>query len=201
MKAGRAQVENLPDGNVPIVKKHKKKVLVFSPLTWGGCLSQSEKKGEKMFETCDGKSICIALTGKKDYIVLDYIVWRVDGAGDSDTINLCFTFFLEKNPNNMRLDTVDLTLLDNKDKRQARDSRQEKLPAAVVTELNLSEHHIRRRPLWKDRMKLWNTEQVHVLVVVQQWSVDTKASFLNYSGSLFLMKIDEKACKCFSCYI
>lgn len=28
----------------------------------------------------------------------------------------------------MRLDTVDLTLLDNKDKRQARDSRQEKLP-------------------------------------------------------------------------
>lgn len=71
-------------------------MLFFLPLTWGGCLSQSEKKGEKMFETCDGKSIRIALTGKKDYIVLDYIVWRVDGAGDSDTINLCFTFFFRE---------------------------------------------------------------------------------------------------------
>lgn len=96
MKAGRAQVENLPDVNMPIVKKHKKKVLFFLPLTWGGCLSQSEKRGKKMFETCDGKSICIASTGKKDYIVLDYIVWRVDGAGDSDTINLCFTFFFRE---------------------------------------------------------------------------------------------------------
>lgn len=83
-----------------------------------------------MFETCDRKSrksIFIALTGgKKDYIALDYIVGHVWMEQETQVPSICSLIFQEKS--DIRFDTVVLTLLCNKDKRQQRVSRQKQLP-------------------------------------------------------------------------